>query len=426
MISAEELLELTGKRGIREAEVYQVRSHSRPVSFAANRLKQLETLESEGVSLRLWRNGCPGLAVAYGEFNPDDLIDKALAISALNPAEEIELNGANKLIYPLSNSTVNISELIEQGKQVIAVIRDRYPEVISNVDLEWETETTTLVNSSGLCCQHNENSYGASIGVEWVKGDDFLEVYDGEYSHKSLDLTKAVSRILDKLQWAAQNVEVNSGKVPVLFTPNAVNILWETVSEALNGKRVWEKSSPWTNSIAQQVTSSCLSLTQQPDWAPYNCPFDDEGTPTQQLNLIESGNLTSFYCDRQTAKKLRINNTGNGFRPSLGSYPTPDLVNLIVNSGDKSWQELVKSLDYGIIIAQILGDDPDISGDFSVNIDLGYLVRQGEIQGRVKDTMLAGNVYHALKQVKELGNDRIWSSSCYSPSIIIDNLSVVN
>ena len=47
---AEQLLELALKSCAEAAEVYQSRSLSRPVFFEANRLKQLETSQSEGDS----------------------------------------------------------------------------------------------------------------------------------------------------------------------------------------------------------------------------------------------------------------------------------------------------------------------------------------------------------------------------------------
>lgn len=141
--------------------------------------------------------------------------------------------------------------------------------------------------------------------------------------------------------------------------------------------------------------------------------------------MIEQGRIRQFYCDRTTARSLKTESTGNGFRPSLERYPTPDLVNLIVEPGTGSLEALIGQLDYGIVIDQILGGEPDISGDFSINIDLGYRVEKGKITGRVKDTMVTGNVYTALKQVIALGSDRRWSGSCYTPSLIVDGLSVV-
>ncbi|BAQ60770.1 TldE protein [Geminocystis sp. NIES-3708] len=423
---AEELLELTLKKGISDVEVYQVQSHSRPISFEANRLKQIESSQATGFALRLWHNGCPGLAVAYGDFNPDDLINKALAISELNDFEQPLLNDNNRLIYPNSITEPNIHQLIAQGKDAIAIITDKYPEIITNLDIEWETETTTLVNSHGLYCLQTDNSYSASLGIELVREEDFLGIYDGEYSHDKIDLKRMINSVLKRVQWADKNTSIKNGKIPVLFTANGAITLWETISEALNGKRILDKSSPWSESLGKKVISSSLTLNQQPNLQPYNCPFDDEGTITQNLNLINEGVLNSFFSDKKTAQELGIMNTGNGFRPSLSSYPTPDLVNLVIEKGSLSLEEIIKNIEDGIIIDQILGEGADISGDFSFNIDLGYRIRKGEIIGRIKDTMLAGNVYQALNKVECVGNDLTWSGSCYTPSILINELSLVS
>jgi PmbA protein len=168
-----------------------------------------------------------------------------------------------------------------------------------------------------------------------------------------------------------------------------------------------------------------LNLSQQPHLAPYSCPFDDEGTPTQFLSLIAAGKLQQFYTDCRTAREFGGKSTGSGFRPSLGSYPAPDLVNLVVEPGSSSLEDLIAQLEVGLVVDQVLGGGPDLSGDFSVNIDLGYCVKNGEIIGRVKDTMVAGNVYTALKQVVALGSDARWNGSCHAPSLIVEGLSVV-
>jgi PmbA protein len=71
----------------------------------------------------------------------------------------------------------------------------------------------------------------------------------------------------------------------------------------------------------------------------------------------------------------------------------------------------------------MLGGGNGISGDFSINVDLGYRVKNGQIIGRVKDTMVAGNVYTVLKQLVALGSDADWNGSCYTPSLIVEGLS---
>ena len=419
------LLDLAQKQGATHAEVYQIRSHSSPVFFEGNRLKQLESSQSEGTALRLWKDNCPGLAVGYGLIDAETLVTKAIALAELNQPETIEIAAARREIHSSVGKSLPVEDFVAMGKNAIAQLRDAYPEVICSAEFESEEETTTLLNTNGLYCQYTDISVSYYLGIELVRGEDFLGIYDGEYSREKLNLQQTVKQILQRLDWAKTNVTPITGKVPILFTADAATMLWGTISSALNGKRVLEGSSPWSEKKGELVLSEMITLSQQPDKEPYSCPFDDEGTPAQRLTLINQGRLAQFYCDRTVGRELGIETTGNGFRPSLGSYPTPSLINLIVEAGDGSLTELITKLDRGIVVDQILGGGADISGDFSINIDLGYLVENGQIVGRVKDTMIAGNVYTVLQQVIALGSDRIWNSSCYTPSLIVEGLSVV-
>lgn len=363
--------------------------------------------------------------MAYGKIEPELLVNKAIALSQLNQPETIELAPVRQAIYRLEGATASVNDLVAIGNQAISELREEYPELICSAELESEQETTTLINSQGLYCQYSESALSYFIGVELVRGEDFLGIYDGEYSKNKLNVDLVIENIVQRLDWAKQNVTPPQGNVPVLFTANVAPLLWSTVSSALNGKRVWEKSSPWSDLRQELVISELINLTQQPELKPYDCPFDDEGMPTQHLNLINQGVLNQFYCDRTIARELNLKPTGNGFRLDLDSYPSPSLANLIVAPGKESFSELITKLDNGIVVDQVLGGGADINGDFSVNVDLGYRVEGGKIVGRVKDTAIAGNVYQVLQQVIALGNDSIWNGSCLTPSIIVQGISVV-
>lgn len=421
---AEQLLEIAAKSGAEAAEVYQSKSVSRPVFFEANRLKQLESAQTEGTALRLWRDGCPGLAVAYGPVEPQELVNRALAISQLNQPEEIELGTNSKPHYPNVGKEVAVTQLVEWGKQAIAQVRDVYPDVLVSAEWDSDIETTRLVNSYGLDCYYTDTTLSAFLAVEWVRGDDFLSVSDGQTQRDFLQPEKIVQQILQRLDWTQENIAPPAGRVPILFTSKAADMLWSTVQEALNGKRVLEKASPWCDRLHRAVMSSALTIYQDPESGPFSCPFDDEGTPTIPLVFIQDGVLQHFACDRTTGRLLGTGTTGNGFRPGMGSYPTPGLFNLLIQPGKDSLLDLVGQLDDGIIVDQMLGGGGSISGDFSINVDLGYRVKKGQAIGRVKDTMVAGNVYTALKQLVALGSDADWNGSYYTPSLIVDGLSV--
>ena len=428
-VNGEQLLDLAAKQGARVAEVYQSRSRSVPVLFEANRLKQLLNAETEGTALRVWVDGRPGLAVAYGLVEPTVLVERAIAISQLNESGAIELASKHQDIYPNLGRSVPAEQLVAWGREAIACIRDAYPEAICSGEWECDRESVRLINSRGLDCGYTDTTLHCYLSCEWVRGEDFLSASNGQTQRNSLDLQLLARHLLQRLEWAESNVAPPIGRVPVLFTAKAADLLWGTVSEALNGKRVLEKASPWSEKLGTPVISNQLTISQEPEAGPYSCPFDDEGTPTQSLIFIKNGILERFYTDLTIGKTIGQGTTGNGFRPDLSSYPTPSLYNFLIQPGRRSLLELISQLDDGLVIDQILGSGAGISGDFSINIDLGYRVRNGQILGRVKDTMVAGNVYQALKQMVALGNDAEWNDaewngSCYTPSIIVEGLSV--
>ncbi|MEM9161963.1 MAG: metallopeptidase TldD-related protein, partial [Cyanobacteria bacterium P01_F01_bin.4] len=167
-----------------------------------------------------------------------------------------------------------------------------------------------------------------------------------------------------------------------------------------------------------------VTFFQDPSQGPYRCPFDDEGQLAQKLMLIDGGHLAGFYCDRKIGRRLGQASTGNGFRPGLGGYPVPSLLNVLLKPGERPFAQMIGDLSHAIVVDQVLGGGAGISGELSVNLELGYRVVNGEIVGRVKDTMVAGNVYTALKQVMELAQDSVWCGSCFTPSVVVDSLSV--
>lgn len=421
----DQLLELAIRSGADAAEVLQSRTLSRPVFFEANRLKQLESSEAEGTALRLWQQGRPGLAVAYGDIDPQALVDKAIALSELNEPEDIELSASNNHHYPDMGSAVPVEQLVTWGRTMIDRIRLDYPEVICEAELECDIETTRIINTLGLDASYSDTTLSGFLAAEWVRGDDFLSVGDGQTRRDSLTPDDLVQQILQRLAWAEQTVPPPTGRVPILFTSKAADMLWGTVQAALSGKRVIEQSSPWSDRLGAQVTSPALSLSQDPERGPFSCPFDDEGTPTQPLTFIDQGVLRLFYTDRTIGRKLGGGSTGNGFRPGLGSYPTPSLFNTLIKPGERSLLELISSIEDGLLVDQMLGGGAGISGEFSVNVELGYRIQDGKILGRVKDTMVAGNVYTTLQQLMALGNDADWNGSCYTPSVLVQGPSVI-
>ncbi len=160
---AEQLLDEAIAQGAQSAEVYQSSSLDRPVIFEGNRLKQVETTQAEGVALRLWKDGRPGVAVGYGPIEPAVLIEKALAISQLNEPETPRLADGKQKDFGSIGQVVPVEQLIAQGWEAIAQIKAHFPEAVCEAELSCNIESTRLITSEGLDYRHQDTTLGAAL-----------------------------------------------------------------------------------------------------------------------------------------------------------------------------------------------------------------------------------------------------------------------
>jgi PmbA protein len=180
--------------------------------------------------------------------------------------------------------------------------------------------------------------------------------------------------------------------------------------------------------MGERVLDERITITDDPTvaFAPGTCPMDDEGIATRRQHLFESGVVRCFMADLQTAGLLGLKPAGHGFR-SYSSRPSPGGTNSIVAAGDTSLDEMIAGIQRGLIVEQTLGSGQSnvLAGEFSVNVDLGFLIEDGKLQGRVKDCMVAGNVYELLKdQVEAIGSEQQWLGSSCAPPIMIGGMKL--
>jgi PmbA protein len=269
---------------------------------------------------------------------------------------------------------------------------------------------------------------GASLSGNLVKGEDFLQAYTAEVVRDSVpDYQHLLTELLQKYQLAEQKASIKSGSFPVLFTPKAVaSTIGRLFQRILSGQSVYQKASPLAGKVGEKLFDERLTFFEDPNIGSAACAFDDEGTPTKSKIFIEQGVVKEFYWDRRWAARAGQEPTGNGFRGGL-SLPGAQLVNGCITPGKKSTADLIAGIEEGLIVDQVLGagQSNQLAGEFSVNLDLGYKVEKGQIVGRVKNTMVAGNIFEAFQNLVDLGNQPEWiGGGAYLPSILFEHLGV--
>jgi PmbA protein len=406
---------------------------STSVTFEANKLKSIETSESSGIGLRVIVDGKIGYSSQSGTYDVDWLFDKAIATTNV----ETNLRLPNQLNKSESFSdkglkSISTEGLARIGKEMIERIISKYPDVLCNLEFSKDTGEVVIKNTEGIDCKREKSILSMIVSVNRIKGTDMLEVYEEAVVKEMNKLSneRIISKLFNALEWSKEITKPSKTHIPVIFTPKAVYVLLLPIISSLNGKIVIMGASPLQDKVGVKVFDERFSLVEDPfnKEGLSSTSFDDEGILTKTFPLIENGVIGGFYFDLHTASLIGKESNGHGFRSGL-NQPSPGLTNLIILPGDGSIKDIIASLDEVLVVDQMMGVGQGniLSGEFSINVHLGYLYRKGEIVGRVKDTMVAGNAYDALSNILALSKETEWiEGNLNTPYICIPELTVVS
>jgi len=421
------------KKVAEAAEVFLVSAEETPVQFEANRLKHIQGKQSTSVALRIIKDGRLGYATGTDVADSQGLVSNAVETARFGTKAKFELPPTTPYpqvdIFDPDVESFPVEKMAQLGEELIALITGHTPEIICEAAVEKETIALKIINSRGGQASYKKSVFGIGVVGNLVRGTDMLFVGEGQSScHPLTEVGEIADVVLRQLDLAKNQATAPTKQMPVIFTPEGVaSALISPLMAAFNGKTVLEGASPIGQKLGKQVFDTKLSLWDDPTIAyrPHSRPCDDEGTPSQHTPLIEKGVVSSFLYDLQTAALAKTKSTGSASRG--GGLPLPSPSTLVIEAGEVSFDDMVGDIKEGLVIEHLMGAEQGniLGGDFSGNVLLGYKVESGKIVGRVKDTMVSGNVYQLLKEISAIGSQAKWVSGVINtPPICCPRLSV--
>lgn len=204
-------------------------------------------------------------------------------------------------------------------------------------------------------------------------------------------------------------VPAPAGTYDVVLGPGWPGILLhEAIGHGLEGDFNRKKTSAFAGLMGQRVAAPGVTVVDDGTMVGRrgSLTIDDEGTPTNSTTLIEDGILVGYMQDRQNARLMGMNPTGNGRRQSYAHVPMPRMTNTYMLSGGYDPAEILSSVKDGIYAINFGGGQVDItSGKFVFECTEAYMIENGKLGAPVKGAMLIGNGPEALTRVRMVGND---------------------
>ena len=432
-LELEALLE-RADRVSQQAEVYQLQHRDEPVIFEADRLKLLESRESSGVALRIIKDGRIGFASTSDLTNLDGLIHNALEMVPFGPEARLGFPPRSSFhpveVYDPETETFPVQDMIQMGQLAIDRLKGRWSEIVCDASLSKGANTVTILNSQGGYATYTKTTFSAYVHGTIIKDTDMLFVSDGKSSCRPIvDMSEILESIDTQLEYSRNIVPAPVGQVPVVFTPKGIGgALLSPLLSGFNGRTVLQGASPLVGKLGEAMVDERFSLWDEPTipYATGSRMCDDEGMPTGKLPLIDRGVVANFLYDLQTAAQAGVESTGSAHR-GLSSLPSPGSSVIIIGEGDVSYEDMIGDIKDGLIVEGLLGAGQSniLGGDFNANVLLGYRIERGNVTGRVKNTVISGNVYTSLKRIEGIEKESHWlGGSVRVPALHLNSVSV--
>jgi PmbA protein len=432
--------------GASQAEAFAVASRTVSVYVDDGRIKNAEEKSDQGLSVRVLKgrklaqasSSCVSReeaeACAHTASRLADLSPPSRNYERLPSPTPGTLDPHN---YDERTAAVGTTALTEVVKQIVDAAGAGGVKVPKGMVRAAAVESMVL-NSNGVDVTRSNTMVYAeltSMTNGTVPGEGILTFTSPTLG--ALDPVKAGGTLAERATAASTATSFDgSRKIPVLIAPGDLADMLETsVAFAVSAESVNKKRSAWAEKLGQEVAASAVTIVDDPSdpRAVLSSAYDDEGVPTTVKNIVENGVLKTFLFDSYNAAVVNRTPSGNGLRRAATNsqyvFQMPlgaGHINLVVKPGPRTREQMIASLDEGVLVEKFAFPTVNpITGAFAMEVRLGYTIKGGSITGQFKQALVIGNMFEALKRVRDIGSDATVTGSMIIPTMAFDDLEII-
>lgn len=389
-----------------------------------------------GVSARAYRGGYWGFASAPSD-SPGvrdqvrrQALDNAGAMAVFGPRGTLVLPGAHHRGEQREHGRAPLSaaDCADRMAALHAHCMARYPGLRSTRVMVTDEHHIKQVQTDGggasLARIQRAAVYVVLVGEDQAGTPIELgEVLSGIGSLADIDwsldtLAPLLDRLHGHLQAKRHAVPARGGEQTVVLAPDLAGMLaHEAMGHPCEADAVL--SGAVTAGLRDQRVASELitmvDLAHHWNGQELMCPVygDDEGTPAEDVLMIDRGILRQFMHSRETAARLGLPPSGNARAYGPDDEPLVRMRNTAILPGTSTQDELIAGVEDGYLLLDTSNGQADATTEFMFGVNLAYEIRNGRLGAAVRDTTLSGSALKVLQSVDGVGSDMKWSCNGY-------------
>ena len=413
------------ENGIEKYKYTLTESEKRELNVENGEFKLMRTVFSNSGSIKVFMNN------KIGSASGNDLSEEALtgfAKDAVAAAESSQEDPAHDIapkvdphVFKQGVLEPDIDKFLDRIKELLAVIAKEYPlvkvfQAIGSYD-RWNWFSR---NSNGTEFEGFGGTYGISVGIcasdgENTTGMDYTGVSVIDLDTPFIELG-TIRRHLTDIQNSIKPEGID-GKFEgtVLLTTECVgDFIGMVIGNYSSDGRIIDGTSQWLDKVGEKVADEKLTVRFD--------PYDERiqmgeratanGFLSEPFTFIEKGVLKNHWLSLYAANK-----TG---RPVIKNTS----FDMIIENGETSYDDMIKSIDKGIILGRFSGGEPGTNGEFSGVAKNSFLIENGKIKCALAESMISGNLGDIIKNIRSISKETVCDGGSVIPYIAVDGVTI--
>jgi PmbA protein len=426
--------------GASDAEVYAATTNESEVFIENNDVKQAKSQAISSMGIRVALDGSTGFYSTndLAKSRIRDAVVMAIKVARASPKDKHNIfptktRSKSKPLRGIYDRNAESFRTLDAAKMASDMLKSAksYDGRVSvdSGNFSAQLVTHSLANSNGIEQKEKATVFSWSImgmAIENTEISSFDYQVGSSHHVKDINVYDTANEFAETVVKSLGTRKINENfKGEMLLTPMAANeMIEEVIAHSINSDAVQKKSSRFAGKLDKQVASDLLTVEDDAtNVEGINASsFDREGVPHRRNLVIEKGVLKKFLYNTYTGNKDGVRSTGNA-GGSTSSPPTVSTTNFVVRPMNSSVDTLVSEIDKGMIISRFSGNVNPVNGDFSGVVKGGQLVINGSIEHPVKEVMVAGNVFDALRRLNGISKERKVIYDSILPHMRFDGIS---
>ena len=334
-----------------EKEFIKKTEQSVTLNVTAGKIDSFREIEKTTGTVRVYENGCIGVAGCIGEPNEEELTEKAKEALSFGIPYPCRLEGPLVREEIHDEEMIPVSEFIPTMQRFLDRLGELCPKFALSNKISLTRNRTEYRNSLG----RRLVSCGRSIDISLIaqnrgSGNLFDTAFGWSGDHFDEEaLLAEFKREYDAFYVPA---DIEPGRYPVVTLP--VSILSRFINHFIGDLYV-AGASLLSGKLGEKVFSDKLTMKDDMnlDTVPEGCFFDAEGCAAADMrpSIIENGVLKGVLTTKKTAEAYGLPNLGNA-DAAYDGVPEINLHGLYMESTAASLKELVPGRAVLVLIAE--------------------------------------------------------------------------